>query len=127
MKYYKDALNNINAYEEDGSQDEFIPVNLILITEAEANILRAPTPLTVEQKRALLQPLSAWQVRKVLTQLGLRDSVETAVAVSTQATKDAWNHAEPFHRDDPILNAMGASLGMTASQLDDLFTLGATL
>ena len=126
MKNYKDTQNNL--YVLDSTEYEYLlPVGCIAITQAEADALSAPPPLTVEQKRALLQPLSAWQVRKVLTQLGLRDSVETAVAASTQATKDAWNHAEPFHRDDPILNAMGASLGMTASQLDDLFTLGITL
>ena len=49
MKYYKDVNNNVNAYEADGSQDEFIPAALILITEEEANILRAPIPLTPKQ------------------------------------------------------------------------------
>jgi hypothetical protein len=33
-----------------------------------------------EQKRAQLQPLSAWQVRKVLTQFNLRTKVETAIS-----------------------------------------------
>lgn len=89
-----------------------------------------PTPqpiLTVEQKRALLQPLSAWQVRKVLTQLGLRDSVEAAVANADQATKDAWHYASSFQRDDAMLNGMAVSLGLTDVQLDGMFELGVTL
>ena len=97
-----------------------------IIADVEANIQPAIIP-TIEQIRAQLQPLSAWQVRKVLTQLGLRDSVETAVANADQATKDAWHYASNFQRDDAILNAMAVSLGITASQLDSMFELGITL
>lgn len=46
MKYYKDANNIVYAYESDGSQDEFIPPELIAITEEEADILRIPPPPT---------------------------------------------------------------------------------
>lgn len=86
-----------------------------------------PIPLTVEQKRISLLPLSAWQVRKVLTQLGLRDSIETAIANANQATKDAWTYASSFQRDDAMLNSMAVSLGITDVQLDGMFELGVTL
>jgi hypothetical protein len=45
MKYYKDADNQVYAYESDGSQDEWIKPGLTAITEAEADALRFP-PLT---------------------------------------------------------------------------------
>lgn len=41
MKTYKDANNNLWAYEEDGSQDHLIPANFIQITEDEASAIRA--------------------------------------------------------------------------------------
>jgi len=41
MKTYKDTNNNLWAYEEDGSQDHLIPTDFILITEDEANVIRA--------------------------------------------------------------------------------------
>lgn len=74
-----------------------------------------------------IKSLTAWQVRKVLTQLGLRDSVETAVANADQATKDAWTYASSFQRDDAILNAMALTLNLTPTQLNDMFNLGVTL
>ena len=49
MKYYKDENNQVYAYEADGSQDAYIPSNLIPITIEEADELRKPPPLTPEQ------------------------------------------------------------------------------
>jgi hypothetical protein len=74
-----------------------------------------------------MKSLSAWQVRKVLTDAGLRDEIEAAVALADQNTRDAWAYAGEFRRDSRVLNAMAVSLGMTDAQLDELFELGATL
>jgi hypothetical protein len=129
MKYFKDGLGNINAYLADGSQDEFIPANLIPISEYEVAAIQKSKVkiLTAAEKRALLSPLSAWQIRKVLTKSGLRTQVEAAILLADQNTQDAWHYASEFRRDDAILNAMAVTLGITATQLDDLFTLGVTL
>jgi hypothetical protein len=70
MKTYKDLNNNLHAYEEDGSQDHLIPNDFILITEDEANVIRAEkqaaylaaNPIvspTKEQLFAELQALTA--------------------------------------------------------------------
>lgn len=42
MKYFKDAENNVFAYADDGSQDEFIKPGLISISEDEAKKLANP-------------------------------------------------------------------------------------
>lgn len=42
MKYFKDDKNNVYAYEDDGSQDEFIKPELIPISEDEAMELANP-------------------------------------------------------------------------------------
>lgn len=39
----------------------------------------------------------------------------------------AWDDAVEFRRDDPFLVAMATALSLTESQLDDLYTLAATL
>lgn len=44
MKYYKDAQNNVFAYESDGSQDTYIKPGLIPITDMEMEALTAPEP-----------------------------------------------------------------------------------
>lgn len=72
-------------------------------------------------------PLSAWQVRKVLTQFNLRTQVEAAINTADQNTKDAWQFANEFGRDNALLNSMAIALGLTAAQLDSMFTVGATL
>ena len=40
MKHYKNSLNEIFAYEADGSQDHVIPKEYIAVTDAEADQLR---------------------------------------------------------------------------------------
>ena len=40
MKHYKNSLNEIFAYEADGSQDRIIPKDYVAITDAEADQLR---------------------------------------------------------------------------------------
>ena len=40
MKHYKNSLNEIFAYEADGSQDHIIPEDYVAITDAEANQIR---------------------------------------------------------------------------------------
>ena len=72
-------------------------------------------------------PLSAWQVRKVLTQFNLRAQVEAAILTADLNTKDAWNYANEYQRNDPLLNSMASMLGMTAAQVDSMFTVGVTL
>lgn len=84
-----------------------------------------PTPSDIPAKVYL--PLSAWQVRKVLTQFNLRAAVEAGVAAANQNTKDAWAYAKEFQRDDPVLMGMATALGLTKTQLDSLFDIGITL
>ena len=52
MNHYKDAQNNVYAYESDGSQDSFILPGLTPITNAEATEITAPPPPTADQLAA---------------------------------------------------------------------------
>lgn len=70
--------------------------------------------------------VSPWQMRRALNQLGLRSTVEAAVAAADQDTKDGWEFATEFRRDNALLLGMAASLNMADQDLDDLFTLAAS-
>lgn len=85
------------------------------------------TPLTVEEKRALLAPLSPAQVRLVLNQFGLLTKVESAIAVGSQELKIEWEFRTEFKRDNALLNSMAKSLGLTDEQLDAMFEAGILL
>jgi hypothetical protein len=72
--------------------------------------------------------VSAWQLRKALNQLGLRDAVESAVTASTnQDLKDGWAYAGTFNSDDPLVVTMGTALSQTPAQMYALFELASTL
>jgi hypothetical protein len=57
MKHFKDASNNIYAYESDGSQDDYIKSNLVPINDTDLAALRvtqaqeAQDALTYAEKR----------------------------------------------------------------------------
>lgn len=91
MKYYKDANNNVFAYDADGSQDEFIQEGLTAISESEAKAIASPTTTVdeiaaeVRAKRDRLLFESDWVVtRSVET----GDPVPSAWLAYRQALRD---------------------------------------
>lgn len=80
-----------------------------------------------ELKRASLTPLSARQVRLILSQFEYREAVEAGVAAASQAVKDEWNYANEFQRTSPVLNGMAQALGLSAEQVDAMFEQGVLL
>lgn len=119
-----DKNNNLFAYEADGSQDSYIPKDFVAITDEEADAIRLANQPVVPKTFA---PLSAWQVRKVLTQFELRTQVEAAISQSDQNTKDAWQYASLFERDNAVLAVMALALGLSNLQIDSMFEIGITL
>jgi len=71
--------------------------------------------------------VSPWQIRKALNQVNLREAVELAVKAADQTTKDAWQYATSFVRDDPLVVSLGLTLGKSEEELDILFELASTL
>lgn len=71
--------------------------------------------------------VTPWQIRKALNATGLRTAVEAAVAAGPQDMKDGWEFASEVRRDDPLVAAMGAALGKSPEELDDLFLLATAL
>lgn len=71
--------------------------------------------------------VSPRQIRQALTRLNLRQGVEAAVAAGDQDLKDWWEFSTEFDRRHPLVAQMGASLGVTADQLDGLWALAGSL
>lgn len=78
---------------------------------------RSPVPKSV----------SPSQIRRALTRSGLRTAVEAAVTVGDQDLKDWWEFATTIERNHQLVIGMALTLGVTESQLDDLFILATTL
>lgn len=76
---------------------------------------------------APIADISPRQIRQALTRVGLRASVESAVATGDQDLKDWYEFSTAFERSNPQVTAMGAALAVSAEALDGLWELGATL
>lgn len=77
----------------------------------------------------VVQPIvvTAWQIRKALTQLGLRAAVEAYVAAADQDTKDGWEYAADFEQGNSMIETAAAAIGKTPGDVDGLFALAKTL
>jgi hypothetical protein len=62
------------------------------------------------------------QARLALLSAGLLDAAQAAVDAADPATKITWEYASVFEREDPMILAIGAGLGLTSEQIDTLFT-----
>ncbi len=121
MKHYKDAQNNVYAYEADGSQDAFILDGLTAITQAQADALRAPPPAGVPQS------VTRFQARAALSRAGLFTTVNNAMIAFPVGDERrlAWEDAQEFRRTSPTMLQMAAALGLNDAALDALFTTAA--
>lgn len=82
--------------------------------------------VTVNQARALeleraTMVCSRFQARAALHAAGLLASVEAAVAQADEFTKIAWADAVEFRRNSPTIAGLAGAVGMTDTQIDDLF------
>ena len=89
---------------------------------ADVQAFRAPpVPSVVEMSQA----------RLALLQAGLLDQVQTAIDAMAgapgEAARIAWEYRSTVRRDSPLLQALATQLQLTEQQLDQLFTLAATL
>ena len=65
------------------------------------------------------------QLRTYLFRLGMLDSVSNALASIPGSAgieaRIAWEYATLYHRSHPLVSNLGYALGLTDSQIDDIF------
>lgn len=77
--------------------------------EANASAVRIPQVVTMRQARL------------ALSDAGLLEQVNTAVAAADEATRISWEFAQEVKRTDTYVISIGAALGLTTEQIDNLF------
>ncbi len=92
----------------------------------------AYTPPTEAEMRAAMQPLEKWRVDTIIDlQPGLRDAINAAIDAMPDPARTINRNkllsATMFERADPLFDALGTSVGMTAAQIDELWTDAAAL
>lgn len=64
---------------------------------------------------------SRFQAKAALAAAGLLSAAEAAVAQADPIAQLAWAEAVEFRRSSPTIVALGAAIGLTETQIDDLF------
>lgn len=114
---FTDATNSVAWRRgEDGTDESRLASTLPLGTEIlPATTNSAPSFVTMRQARL------------ALLQTGMLTQVNTAVAAADEATKITWEFSSEVQRNNALVSTLAAALNLTSQQLDDLFTLAATL
>lgn len=123
MPFYKNIVEDNAIYWLDDPKDfGLIPSTCVEITKEEADaILASKVQIPVPDR------ISPRQIRMALTQMNLRSAVESAVAAGDQDLKDWYEFSTYFDRNHSQVLTMASALGVSSQQLDDLWSLGATL
>lgn len=86
------------------------------------------TPAAADPDPAAVYRCDSWQIRKALTNLGLRQQVEDSVAASDDLElKDGWAHAPVFSSADQFVISMGTSIGKTPEETAAVIEYASTL
>jgi hypothetical protein len=71
--------------------------------------------------------ISRRQARLALLNAGLLESVEAAIANAPPAVRITYEDATEWWRDDPLIAELAQSLGLSESQVDELFVKASRL
>lgn len=126
MKYYRNpATGEVFAYESDGSQDAYIASSLVRMTPEQVSdhlanaAQQSPVPERVTMRQARLALLGA----------GLLDAVEAAIngmpGDQGKAARIEWDYSSEMVRSRPFVQQLGAAIGLSSSQIDQLFIAAA--
>lgn len=87
----------------------------------------APTEAELLAARRAAMVVSRFQARAALLGAGLLEAANAAVAAADPIVQIAWADAQEFRRTSPTIAALGAALGLTEAQIDDLFAAAALI
>jgi len=100
-----------------------------LITEIEA-IQQWTTRPKARDERVPAE-IATWRFRSAIKLTGKYDAVLAVLAALEEPTKtvafEQFEYSNTTERDHPLIEALGAQVGLNRDQLDDLFVLGASL
>ena len=130
MKYYKKD-NEVFAFENDGSQDEYITEDMVRMTSSEVDKHVNPKKyMTDEQLFDIyvksLKPLTRRQFKLVLLDNDLLGDLETAISSIEDTTEKKrieieYTESDKFARTSESVKAMFALINQTEEQINELW------
>ena len=125
MPYYKNTADNNQLFWVDNTDHSIhLPDGCVFISNVDAELMIRD----MEEQLAIIKnsKLTARQFRMALTQLNLRDSVETIVSTGNWELKDWYQYTQNFDRTNEQTIDMLTTLNVI-NQIDQIWSLGITL
>lgn len=94
------------------------------MTEEQFAVWLSAQPPISDQPSPVPTNLPAWRIRVVLKNRNLLNTVKQAIATLPKAQRDVAEEQlvdSKFERDHPLIGQLGAALGLTSKDLDDIF------
>jgi len=86
------------------------------------------TELEARYRASIPQSIDPRQIRKQLTNMGLRQTAESIISESDDYDlKDWWEYSLEYQRNHPVLALFASQMNLTDAQLDDMFIEAAEL
>ena len=136
MKYFKKD-NEVYAFEDDGSQDEYITQDMVRMTPSEVDKHLNPKKyMTDEQLYEIyvksLRPLTRRQFRLALLDVGLLDDLEATISnIEDTAEKRRieieYTELDKFTRTSESVKTMFTLINQTEEQINELWEKALTL
>lgn len=136
MRYYKKG-SEVFAFENDGSQDEYITEDMVRMTSSEVDKHLNPKKyMTDEQLYEIyvksLKPLTRRQFRLALLDVELLDDLETAISniedtIEKKRIEIEYTESDKFARTSEIVKTMFTLINQTEDQINELWEQGLTL
>jgi hypothetical protein len=125
--FYKDASGQVFEYETQADREKFGTADLVAMTDDEVADHLVPYAPAVEVPKKVTMR----QARLALLAAGLLDDVESAIDAlpepPRQAARIEWDFSSEVFRDRDFVTMLGATLGLTDEEMDQLFITAATL
>lgn len=136
MKYYK-LENQVYAFEADGSQDDYIKPEMVLMTSEEVDKHINPEKYLIEEQKYniylnSLKPLTRRQFKLVLLEDNLLDELELAINnIEDKTTRTRmqieYTESTEFKRDSESTLFMCQLLNLSEEQINTMWEQGLTL
>lgn len=131
MKYFKNQENTVFAFEEDGSQDEFISADLIQMTAEEVDYHLYPENYLTDEEiqqayLGSLRPLPRRQFMLSLIEYDLDDDIEAAISAieDTKVRKTIrveYKDAQIFERFSESVLLIASLLNLDDKKLNEMW------
>ena len=124
MKYYKKG-SEVFAFENDGSQDDYITEDMVKMTDDEVDRHVNPEKYLSDEEKAQLNrermlTLTPIEFDIKLNNVGLYDAVQELIKDNFEM-RIAYNRATFFSRTDPFIDQARIALGLTDEQVDTIW------